>query len=622
MFPSSKEVRSRVDSIVDDYLAQGDASNENANLGFGPNGLLFAISADGAGRDYLARLEAAGHRELAALHKAGAVHIHDLGLGFPAPYCSGWSLPNLLDEGIKGGFVESEPAKHFRSAINHLVNFIGAASNEFAGAQAVNDIDLYLAPYAFKSFLDYRVSGCPETVAYKLARREVYQSIQELLFHLNYNNRWGGQSPFSNITLAITCPKDMRDRVALVGGKPLADYYDQVTQGVEIPSLLTYGELGNWQELVLNAILDTFMAGDRRGNGFTFPVLTINATPEFFEHKVRHKVFALAAKYGTPYFQNFVNGRSGGGHRINPEDVRSMCCRLSIDESMVRKHVGGLFGNAEQTGSLQVVTLSLPYLAQEALDVSLAKGHGPNVGEFTDRLGEVMDLAKEEMLWKRQVVDYYLERGLFPMAKSNLKRGFVTYFTTIGFVGLWEAVAILTNDDRSFLTPEGMAIAKSILHFMLERVNGYTAETGKLFNLEATPAESASYKLAKKALRNLPQIRHQGTKRAPYFTNSCHLPAELQDRLDLVFATQSELQTIPNGGTVTHFYTGEAMTAEQVETFVKTVCETPLPFFSVTPVFSVCIKHGHIPGAHVYCPLCTEADAKEIQATRPDLVEG
>lgn len=617
-----KEVRMRVDNVVEDYLARGDHAAENANMGWGPNGMLFAVGEEALRRDTLARMREGGFDFLADLHEAGGVHIHDLGLGFPVPYCSGWSLANLLNEGIQAGAITSKPAKHFRAAINHIVNFIGAASNEFAGAQAFNDVDLLLAPYAYKTFLDYKVAGCPEVTAYKLARRDVSQGIQELLFHLNYNNRWGGQSPFSNITLAITCPADMRDQLALIAGKPLHTYYKAIETGFDVPPT-TYGMLDCWQQLITDAMLKTYLKGDARGQGFTFPVLTINVTPEFFEHPARKLVFELTAKYGTPFFQNFINGVSGG-QRINPEDVRSMCCRLQLSKEDIRKHVGGLFGNGDQTGSLQVVTISLPFLAQDCKAKLAEQPQNLPILErcrpFFKALEKWMDAIRDEQLWKRETVLEHFNKGFFQMAKANLKRGFKTYFTTIGFIGLWECVEILTGDERSFLTEPGMFLAECILRSMRNKIERYMDETGHLFNLEATPAESASYKLAQKALKTFPDIPHRGLKKAPYFTNSCHIPVEMQDDLSLIFKTQARLQTIPTGGTVTHLYVGEALTAQDVESVVKAVCATPIPYFSISTVFSVCLKHGHIPGAHEFCPYCTAEDAEEIAKTHPHLV--
>lgn len=610
-----KDVRIKINNIVNDYLGKGDVSNENANCLWTPNGLLYAVGGAALEKDNLARLENEGFGELAELHRQGGVHIHDLALGFTSPYCAGNSLPNLLTDGIQAGMVSSAPAKHFRTAVNHMINFIGAASNEFAGAQAFNDIDIYLAPYAYKAFLDLALSGNIEDgEAVRLANREVKQSIQELIFHLNYNNRWGAQAPFSNITLAITCPDDLKGQTATVGGKPLSHYYNDKHR----PMLenVTYGKLGMWQQMVVDAILDVFLEGDDSGKGFTFPVMTINVTEDFFEHPARKKIFELAGRYGTPHFQNFISGVSGG-QRINPKDVRSMCCRLNLDKREIQKHIGGLFGNAEQTGSLQVVTVCLPYLAQKII-----KFGGTNA-DFFAKLKHWMGMIRDEQVWKRQVIDDYFEKGFFPTAKANFKRGFKTFFTTIGFIGLWEAVEVLTKNDASFLTDAGMELAQEILQFMADECGRFTEQTGCLFNLEATPAEGACYKLAKKALKKYPDIPHRGTKKAPYFTNSCHLPVEMQGDLDLIFATQGKLQTIPSGGTVVHFYTGEDMSGERAEQVVRFICEnTPLPFFSLTTTYSICPICGRVPGLHEYCPNeHTEAQLVQLQGERPELIE-
>ena len=614
-----REAKINATNIVDEYLSEGDAAKENANMALSPNGLLFAVGGAGMAKDYLNRIEDAGFGELSELHRKGGVHIHDTGLGFVSPYCAGFSLAGLLDNGIKAGAVHSGPAKHMRTAINHMINFIGSCSNEFAGAIAFSDMDIYLTPYAFKAYLDYKKRGCNDSVAFSLAKREVYQSVQEFIFHLNYNNRFGGQTAFSNITLAMTCPGDMKDRLALVAGKRLADFYEHSECGFTVSKDLTYGDLADWQLLIVNAILDTFLSGDINGNGFTFPILTLNVTPAFFDHPCKEKVFELTAKFGTPYFQNFCNGQSGG-EKIEPSDVRSMCCRLSISNKDVHKHTGGLFGNAEQTGSLQVITLSLPYLAAKA---RLESGALSCVPVFCETLKHWMGLCRDEMLWKREIVSVFLRRGFFPMAASNLSRGFETFFTTIGFVGLWEAVEILTGNEDSFLTEEGMKLAQEILTTMRETTRGFIEETGKLFNMEATPAESACYKLAQKALKEFPGIPHGGLKKAPYFTNSCHIPVELQDKLDLVFMTQSKLQVIPNGGTVTHFYTGEDLTADQIETFVKMVCKSPIPYFSVTAIYSICPICGRVAGAWTECPNNhTPQQIENLKQTRPDLVTG
>lgn len=611
----SGEVKIRVDGVVDEYLAKGDASSENANCMWTPNGLLYAVGGEGLERDNLKRLEEAGFGELADMHRNGAVHIHDLSLGFTTPYCAGHSLPNLLADGINSGMIKSNPAKHLRTAINHMINFIGAASNEFAGAQAFSDIDIHLAPFAYKSYLDNLHAGCDADTALRLTKKEVKQSVQEFMFHLNYNNRWGGQTPFTNITLAITCPKDLENNEVLVAGSRLSEHpaFDESCD-------LIYGKLHVWQQMIVDAILDCFLEGDAEGNGFTFPVLTINVTEEFFSHPVRKKVFELAAKFGTPFFQNYINGISGG-QKINPDDVRSMCCRLTLDKREIQKHVGGLFGNADQTGSLQVVTISLPYLAMQAKRKQEEFGGVTSV-HFIDILCETMKIIRDEQIWKRNVVDEYFKKGFFPTAKTNFHRGFSTFFTTIGFIGLWECVEALIDNEDSLLTAGGLELGKTILSLMAETVAQFTEENGCLFNMEATPAESATYKLAKKGLKHFPDMPHRGLKKSPYFTNSCHIPVEYQGELELVFKTQNELQPICSGGTVVHFYVGEQMTPEQVEGSVRFICEnTHLPYFSLTTVYSICPICGRIPGAHEVCPnKHTPEQIAKLEGSKPDMV--
>jgi len=608
------DVRVTVNPIVDEYLQKGDVSSENANCMWTPNGLLMAVGGECLGRDNIFRIEQAGFDNLAQKHKDGEVHIHDLSLSHATPYCAGNSLPTLLAGGITSAMSVSRPAKHLRTAINHIINFVGAMSNEFAGAQAFNEVDVHLAPYAYKAYLDYLASGADTAIALTLTKREVKQCIQEMMFHLNFNSRWGSQTPFTNITLAITCPSDLKNSAILVAGRPLHELGYPDAEGK------TYGEMQGWQGMIVNAILDCFIEGDGQGNGFTFPILTINVTEDFFDQPIKDKIFELTAKYGTPYFQNFINGESGG-QKINPDDVRSMCCRLMIDKKEIQKHVGGLFGHADQTGSLQVVTISLPFVAMRAMERT-GKDKQLAIKEFFQLITETMEEIRDEQLWKREVVIDHFKRGFFPMAKSNFGRGFDTFFTTVGFIGLWECVQILLGREDSLLSEDGLVFGESILDFMAGKVGEFTEQTGKLFNLEATPAESATYKLAKKALKIFPDIPHRGLKKSPYFTNSCHIPVEYQDDLNAVFRTQNSLQTIPSGGTVVHFYLGESMTPKQVEDAVRFICEnTKLPYFSMTAVYSMCEICGRIPGAHAVCPNeHTDEELTALAERRPELV--
>jgi len=612
----TKEVRVRIDTIIDDYVAGGDYNNENANMGVTPNGLLFTVGGVCLNRDNLKRLEEE-FGELVDLHKAGGCHIHDLSLGYLTPYCIGLSMAMLINNGMNTGPVPSGPPKHFRTVINHMVNTIGSVCNEVAGAIAFNDIDVYLGAYAYKFYLDKKKQGVPRQIAFQQTREEVRQSIQELIFHLNQTNRYGGQTPFTNITLAMKCPEDMRDQRASIGSKSLDDFYSYHEDGIKVKNS-TYGELEHWQQLVCATILDIFIEGDYTGKGFTFPVLTINVTEDFLDDPeidhIRSRVWRLTAKYGTPFFQNFINGVTSGDKRLDPRDVRSMCCRLSLDLNDLRSHTGGLFGAGDSTGSLQVVTISLPYLAQHCKANDLS---------FWEELDRWMELIKDEELWKRKVVNEFYDKGFFPMCMANLPRRFDTFFTTIGFVGLWEATCIATNDSFGFASPEGLEFAKGVLHRMKSNVDRFINETGTLFNLEATPAESASYKLAKKALKSFPDIEHQGLKVRPYFTNSHFVPADMQDQLDLVFATQTQLQVIPSGGTVQHFYLDHEIDEKDAEALVRMICDTNLPYFGLNVTYSMCPICGPVQGIHEACP--NEHTPEQIEALRkehPELVEG
>lgn len=609
-------VNLRIDTIVEDYLAGGDYSNENANMGLTPNGLLFTVGGAGLAKENLAALKHNGFGELVRLHNIGGVHIHDLTMGKTAPYCAGLAMSTLIDKGMNLEPCPSEPSKHLRSLVNHIVNTTSCVCNEISGAVAFSDVDVYMGAYAYKFYLDLIKEGVNKRIAFKLTKKEIRQSLQELTFHYNQTNRFGGQSPFTNLTLAFKCPEDLKDREASIGGKPLHTYYDRMEDGVEA-KLRTYGELEEWQQLICSTFLDIFIQGDKHGKSFTFPVISINCTPDFFTDPklatIRKKLWKLTAKFGMPFFQNFINGITSGDKKLDPRDVRSMCCRLSLDLNELRAHTGGLFGAGDSTGSLQVVTLSLPFVAKHCVENNL---------DFWVVLEEWMELIRDEQLWKRKQVDKSLRKGLLPACKENLPRGFSTFFTTIGFVGLWECVNVLLGYDKGFTTLDGIQLAEDVLNRMKNTVERFSKETGTLFNLESTPAESASYKLARKALKQFPDIDFRGLKSRPYFTNSHTVPAEMQDDLDLVFDTQTKLQIIPSGGTVQHFYLDHEMTEEQVEQYVKAICQTPIPFFGLNVTYSMCPICGVVVGDHEYCPNNhSEADLAELRVMHPELVE-
>lgn len=608
--------------LIDDYFQKGLTAKENANMStMGPAGLLLVVGGAALKIDYLHRLREAGHSELVDMHESGRVHIHDLTLGWKTPYCAGHSLSNLLSGGISAGAIKSGPAKRLRSAINHIINYIGASSNEFAGAQAFNDVDLFLGPYAYDFYISVQ-HKCPSLStedAMTLVKDEVEQSLQEMIFHLNYNTRYGGQSPFSNISLALDVPDDMKHQRPLIGGMTLEERW-----GIrEDDNYLTYAALQYWQNMVAEAIIDNFDRGDVDGKGFTFPVLSINAVPELFSHPLKKKIFALSAKYGNPYYQNYINGHSGD-KKLDPSDVRSMCCRLQIDKKMIEKHTGGAFGNGDQTGSIMVITLNYPMLAMDALTrVGAGAGEDAVFQAMMDEVAYVGNLIKKAQLWKRKVVEQSWEEGFFPMAKTNLTHGFDTFYTTLGFVGLWEAIEVITGKDDGFFSERGLAYAKDVLTMSRQMTRDWNEETDKLFNFEATPAESAAYKLCLKMLKEYPDAPHRGTAEAPYLTNSCHIPVEYCDNVPLLLHTQSTLQPILTGGTVVHLHTGEQLTADGVEAMVKTMCATKIPFFSVSPIYSRCECCGRIiPGDHEYCPYDhTDEQIAALRKRRPDLLD-
>lgn len=608
-----KDVRVSVGKVIENYMEGGLHAKENANSNRGPSGLLLATGGEGLRRHNLTMLRDAGFSDIVDEHEDGGLHIHDLGLGVYTPYCAAHSLPILLAEGMDLNTI-SKPAKHLDSACNHIMNWCGAVSNAFSGAAAFNSVDTLLAPYAYKCYLDYKKEGCAPAVAFRLARRDIYQSIQNLIFNLNFSTRYGDQTPFSNFSIDVTVPEDMKDQYALVAGIPLDEHYDYTRDGVKVNNK-TYGDLWEWQRLVSEAILDTLIDGDGE-KSFTFPVLTINVTDDLFDHPLIDRICELTAKWGFPFFQNLINGVVGG-QALQESAVRALCCRLQLDINDLSNKIGGLFGGADATGSLQVVTISLPYQAMKVAELPIEK----RKEEFKKVIEELIDRIVKEHIWKREIVDQQFKNNFFPVRDKHLKYGFDSFFTTVGFVGLWECVNILIDDEASFSTDFGLDIAEWVENIMSDRVKKNSVEYNTLINLEATPAESAAHKLALKALKKHPSIPHRGTKKAPYFTNSHHLPVEYQNQLDLVLKTQTRLQTIPNGGTVQHFTTGEELTKEEILEFIKTICNTTIPYFSVNCIFSVCPICGYIGGYHEECPnKHNQEEIDELKKTKPHMV--
>lgn len=545
-----------VKDVVDDYLQQDDwRVKENANISYSFSGLLWH------GIGTVMSFYALNHvypKEIGQAHSSGDYHIHDLSMSLSG-YCAGWSLRQLLAEGFNGvpGKVESSPAKHLRTAASQMVNFIGVLQNEWAGAQAFSSFDTYLAPFVREDKLDYK---------------GVKQCVQEYVYGMNITSRWGGQCPFSNITLDWTVPEDLRDQPAIVGGKML----DQ-----------TYGDYQNEMDMINKAFIEVMTKGDMNGRVFTWPIPTYNVTKDFdWDSENARSLFGMAAKYGLPYFQNFVNSD------LKPHDVRSMCCRLQLDLRELRKKTGGLFGSGESTGSIGVVTINLPRI-----------GHlSKNDDEFFERLEQLMYLAKRSLEIKRKVVERNMELGLLPFSKrylGNLNR----HFSTIGLVGMNEALLNFMGSDIA--TPEGKAFAMKTLDFMRDQIEEIQQETGHIYNLEATPAEGTSYRFARLDKKNYPKMIFAG-KKVPYYTNSTHLPVNHTDDPFEALAHQDDLQAKYTGGTVFHTFLGESIDSpEATAQLVKKIAHTfKLPYYTLTPTFSVCPTHGYHSGEHFACPTC------------------
>ncbi|MDO8571954.1 MAG: ribonucleoside triphosphate reductase [bacterium] len=553
---STSNVVVEVEKTIAEYLNRSDwRVQANANQGYSLGGLILNSAGKIIANYWLSCIYS---KEISDAHREGDFHIHDLDMF--SGYCAGWSLRQLLEEGFNGvpSKVESAPPKHLETAVAQMVNFLGTLQNEWAGAQAFSSFDTYLAPYVRKDALSYK---------------EVKQCIQQFVFNLNVPSRWGTQTPFTNITLDWICPEDMRGRQPCIGGE------DQN---------FTYGECQVEMDSINKAFLEVMTAGDRNGRVFTFPIPTYNITKDFdWENENVQALFEMTARYGIPYFQNFINSS------LNPEDVRSMCCRLQLDLRELRSRGGGLFGSAEMTGSIGVVTINLPRIGY------LSKTED----EFISRLERLMDLAKQSLELKRKVVQENIDRGLLPFTKRYLST-LKNHFSTIGINGMNEACLNFLGEDIS--TQNGKAFALRILEKIRQKLADYQETTGYLYNLEATPAEGTTYRFAKEDQTRFPGIIQTGTPQAPYYTNSTHLPVGYTD--DPLFALdhQDELQTGYTGGTVMHIFIGERIRDwETCRDFVKKVAETyKLPYFTITPTFSVCPSHGYLEGEVSVCSLC------------------
>jgi ribonucleoside-triphosphate reductase len=555
---STKGTVIEVEKTINEYLNQDDwRVKENANLGYSLGGLIIRIAGKIVANYWLNYVYTPEIREA---HKSGDFHIHDL--DFFAGYCAGWSLRQLLEEGLNGvsGKVESKPAKHLETAVAQMVNFLGTLQNEWAGAQAFSSFDTYLAPLVKNDKLEYK---------------RVKQAVQQFVFSINTPSRWGTQTPFTNITLDWVCPEDMKEKHPLIGGKEV-DF--------------TYGDCQKEMDMLNKAFIEVLVEGDMHGRIFTFPIPTYNITKDFdWDNENVKLLFEMTSKYGIPYFQNFVNSS------LNPSDVRSMCCRLQLDLRELRSRQGGLFGSAEMTGSVGVVTINLPRIGY------LAK----TKKEFFEMLGRLMDLAKQSLEMKRKVVSENLEKGLLPYTKRYLG-GLQNHFSTIGINGMNEAC--LNFLDKNIAAPEGKQFTLEVLDFMRDKLSGYQEETGNMYNLEATPAEGANYRFAREDKARFPGIIQAGGSEEPYYTNSTHLPVGFTEDPLLNLDHQDELQTKYTGGTVSHLFFGESIPSwEACRDFVKKVASNyKLPYFTITPTFSVCPNHGYLRGEIEKCPDCGE----------------
>lgn len=541
-----------VTQTVNEYLNQNDwRVKANANQGYSIGGLIL----NGAGKligNYW--LNEVYPEKISTLHKNGHFYIHDL--DFLGGYCAGWSLRNLLNEGFNGvnGKISSSPPKHLSSAMAQMVNFLGTLQNEWAGAQAFNSVDTLLAPFIPRD---------------ELTKDEVKQIVQTFIYDLNVPSRWGNQTPFTNITLDLTCPDDLKDQYVWNDG-----------------SEYTYGDFQKYMDMFNECLFEILLEGDASGRAFSYPIPTINVTNSFnWDTNVGKLISKVTAKYGTPYFSNFVNSS------LNPSDVRSMCCRLRLDLTKLEsKKGGGLFGSGDQTGSIGVVTLNMARLGL----ISTTKEN------LFKRLKDLLDAAVESLEIKRAFLVDALDKGLYPYTKRYLGIAYRNHFSTIGVNGMHEMCKRFFNDEYGITSEEGSNLSKECLNFIRDYLEEVQKNTGHLYNLEATPAEGASYRLAQadKKLFNTEE---------EYYTNSSQLPVNYSSDPYEVLEHQTPLQSLYTGGTVQHFFLGEQIAPELVGKFIMSVFNNcDIPYITLTPTFSICPEHGYLSGSVKICPTCQE----------------
>ncbi len=558
---NTKETLINYKTVVDNYLNINDwRVKENSTVTYSVGGLILSNSGAVTANYWLSEVY---DDEIGNAHRNADIHIHDLSM--LTGYCAGWSLKQLIEEGLGGvpGKITSSPAKHLSTLCNQMVNFLGIMQNEWAGAQAFSSFDTYLAPFVKIDNLSYD---------------EVKQCIQSFIYGVNTPSRWGTQSPFTNITLDWVVPNDLAELNAIVGGKPQA---------------FKYKDCKKEMDMVNKAFIEVMIEGDANGRGFQYPIPTYSITKDFdwSETENNKLLFEMSAKYGTPYFSNYVNSD------MEPSDVRSMCCRLRLDLRELRKKSGGFFGSGESTGSVGVVTINMPRIAYLSKDKA----------EFFDRLDRLMDISARSLKIKRKTIEKFMENGLYPYTKRYLGT-FNNHFSTIGLVGMNEACLNANWIKKDLTNKESVEFSKEVLNHMREKLSDYQEKYGDLYNLEATPAESTAYRFAKHDKEKYPDIISANENGTPYYTNSSHLPVGTTDDIFKALDVQDELQTLYTSGTVFHTFLGEKMPDwKAAADLVRTIAENyRLPYYTLSPTYSVCKNHGYITGEVYNCPYCNE----------------
>ncbi|WP_194949365.1 ribonucleoside triphosphate reductase [Actinomyces trachealis] len=553
--------RPTVDAVatITEYLDRSDwRVNANANQGYSLGGMMLNTSGKVVANYWLSQVYS---QEAGDAHRNGDIHIHDLDMF--AGYCAGWSLKSLLQQGFNGvpGKIACNPARHFSSAVGQIVNFLGTLQNEWAGAQAFSSFDTYMAPFVRLDHMTYE---------------QVLQGMQELIFNLNVPSRWGTQTPFTNLTFDWTCPADLADERPLIGDE-LCDF--------------TYGDLAEEMGMINRAFMEVMTTGDAEGRVFTFPIPTYNITKDFdWDSENADRLFKMTAKYGLPYFQNFINSE------LDPGMIRSMCCRLQLDLRELLKRGNGLFGSAEQTGSVGVVTVNMARLGYL---------HAGDEAALTAALDHLLGLARDTLELKRVVIQHHIDTGLFPFTKRWLGT-LDNHFSTIGVNGMNEMVRNFTSDAYDLTDPRGHAMCVRILDHVRAKMVEFQEDTSHLYNLEATPAEGTTYRFAKEDRKLFPGILQAGTDSNPYYTNSSQLPVGFTDDPFLAQEMQEELQTKYTGGTVLHLYMNEHVSSVQAckELVRRSLTAFRTPYITITPTFSICPTHGYLPGEHTTCEKC------------------